>query len=842
MKVSLNAIRWNGYTAVVKKSPDELAKLIGAQLGEVEDVVSLGERYQGIVVARVVSCGKHPGADKLSVCAIDDGGVVKNVPRHDDGTVQVVCGAPNVRAGLTVAWLPPGTVVPSTYDKEQFKLEARAIRGQISHGMLASPAELALSDDHQGILEITAQDVGHELLTPGTPLVKLYGLDDTVIEIENKMFTHRPDLFGQLGIARELAGIQALPFKSPKWYLSPLVLDLVKDPAIKGLSVDNQLPGLVPRYMAVALGGIKVQPSPVWLQSYLTRLGVRPINNIVDMTNYMMLLTGQPLHAFDFDKVAKDGQADLVIRHPRKGESITTLDGKTIQPRAEAILIANQRQAIAIGGVMGGQNSEIGPETTRVIIECANFDMYNIRRTAMEQGMFSESVTRFTKGQSVWQCPMVLAKAAQMTMELSPGAQVASKTVDHHKHLAANKTVKLSASFINDRLGAELKPPAIAGLLRNVEFQVEHRGDQLEVTAPFWRTDIEIPEDVVEEVGRLIGYDNLPQVLRQRSLQPAARNAAVDLKTRLTDILSAGGANQLLTYSFVHGELLKRSGQDPTQAFRLSNALSPDLQYYRMSLMPSLLDKVHPNLRAGYEAFALFEINKAHHKLHAADDHGLPSEFEMLGLVYAATPKAAAQQRGAAFYQVRAYLDYLAAQLGLSLMYQPITKPLAYPIMKPYDPSRAALITVKGSKIVLGVIGEFTATTRQQLKLPDYTAGFEIGLQELTQALPLARGYQPLSKFPKTSQDISLAVDPATSYQAVYDCLDKVLDVARNAHGYMTDLLPKDIYQSKDGRQKHVTLRVTLTHFARTLTTQEVNQLLNQMAATAKKQLGANRL
>lgn len=838
MKLSLKAIEFLGYPDAVKAPVDELKKLIGAQLGEIEEVISLSEKYDGILVAKVVSCIKHPNADKLHVCKIDDGGKAQHVKRDEQGHVQVVCGAPNVREGLKVAWLPPGSIVPSTFDKEKFKLEARELRGEVSNGMLASPAELGISDSHDGILEIDKD------AEPGSLFKDAYALDDTIIDIENKMFTHRPDCFGLLGVARELAGIQDQQFESPDWYIDPIKLKPEDDEAVKSLVVEVEIPKLVPRYQAVVMTGIKIGPSPVWLQVFLHKMGAKSINNIVDMTNFMMLVTGQPLHAFDFDKVAKDGHANIVIRHPKKGEKMELLDGKTIEPRAEAILIADQDKPIALGGVMGGNNSEIDADTTRIIIESANFDMYNIRKTSMTHGLFTDAVTRFNKGQSPWQTEAVLAKAAQMTTELVPTAQVVGKPVDAKATLPKNPTVKVTATFINDRLGVTLKPIEIVRRLENVEFVVKHHLDELEVTAPFWRTDIAIPEDIVEEVGRLYGYDHLPLKLPLRDLTPAVTNAELDFKKQLRDILSRAGANELLTYSFVHQDLLTKTGQDPKLAFELSNALSPELQYFRMSLMPSLLDKVHGNIKAGNEAFALFELNKTHNKLHADDDHGLPTEINMLALVFAANDKAAKGYGGAPYYQARKYLDYLADQLGLTFTYTPITdaKSVDFPVMKPYDVSRSALVGVAGTDIVLGSVGEFRAELRSALKLPAFIAGFEIGPLQLQKAVSLsAASYLPLAKYPRTSQDISFKVSAETSYAAVAEVAEKVLVKASAEHGYEWSLEPLDIYKSDTGA-KHVALRLTLWHFERTLKTAEVSGVLDAVAEAAKKSLKVERL
>lgn len=840
MKVSVSwAQKYSNVDLLKGVTVDELVAKIGAQLGEVEEVTRTGDRYQGAVIARVVTCEKHPNADKLNVCKVDDGGTTKDVPRDEKGLVQVVCGAPNVREGLSVVWLPPGAIVPSTYEKEQFKLGARDLRGVTSNGMLASAAELAISDDHDGILKV------EDGIKPGTSFIEAFGMDDTIIDIENKMFTHRPDCFGQLGVARELAGIQGKAFTSPDWYLQPKAIKAGQSNVIRGYGVTNEIGDLCPRYMLFGLDGVKVGPSPVWLQTYLSRVGIRPINNVVDITNYLMMLTGQPLHAFDFDKVAdKNGVANIVVRKPRKGEKMTLLDGKTIIPRADAILICDQDKPIALGGVMGGNNSEIDENTTRILIECANFDMYNIRRTAMEHGIFTDSVTRFNKGQSPWQCPAVMHKAIEMVQELANG-QAIGKIVDAQDRSVErhNKTVVVTPQFINERLGLELTGKEVTRYLQNVEFEVADKKGELHIVAPFWRTDIAIPEDIVEEVGRLIGYDRLPLNLPQRSLKPVAQNAELELKKKLRDILAAGGANEVLTYSFVHGDVITKAGQDTAQAFQLSNALSPDLQYYRVGLTPSLLDKVHGNIKGGFDQFALFEMNKTHNKLHAKEDEGLPKEYQVLAFVFAANAKAAKVYGGAPFYQARTYIDYLAEQLGLSVVYDPIPKDLPYPNTKPFERKRSAIVRVAGTSILLGIVGEYKQSVVKGFKLPPFCAGFELGVKELLEAASAIAGYMPLSKYPKTQQDISFKVATNVNYQALRDVLEVALAAAEAEHGYEWQLEPLDIYKAQNNvKTKHITFRVTLYHYERTLTTEEVNILLDDLADAASRSLKAKRL
>jgi phenylalanyl-tRNA synthetase beta chain len=853
MKVSVSWIRnlnnlYKTSADPMPKGIDDLVEKIGAQLGAVEEVIDLGKRYEGIVVVEVVSCEKHPNADKLSLCFVDDGGVVKDVERNEQGHVQVVCGAPNVKAGLTVAWIPPGATVPSTYDKDPFVLEARELRGKVSNGMLASPQELALGDSHEGILVIT------EEVDSGTPFAKVYKLDDYIIDIENKMFTHRPDLFGQLGIAREIAGIYNHSFKSPSWYkIDAQIPESGSQDDLK-VEVKNEIPELVPRFCLLPIKDIKVGPSPTWMQSVLSRIGVKSINNIVDLTNYYAHLTAQPSHAYDYDKLkalSSGGGAQFVIRKSKKGEKLKLLGGKEITLQEGAIMIATDKQAIGLGAVMGGAETEVDENTKNIVLEVANFDMNTIRRMSMSYGLFTDASTRFTKGQSPLQNQAVVAKLAEDVMRFAGGRVSGSLIDDNHIDVEVLKrgslfpAVNTTVGFINERLGLSLNSDEIKRILTNVEIKVEATGEKLKITAPFWRTDIEIPEDVVEEVGRLYGYDKLPLELPKRDLTPAQINPTLAFKARLRDILSKTGANEVLTYSFVHGDLLDKTGQDKNLAFKLKNAISPDLHYYRMSLTPSLLEKMHPNIKAGFDEMALYEINKVHSNTEL-DKDGLPIEFDRFALILGANAKKMKElYAGAAFYGAKKYLNHIADSLGVNFRFEPLEDmrykghKLLEQMAAPYEPKRAASIFVKEKMV--GVVGEYRSNVAQTLKLPAYCSGFELSLTALQDAR--AREYQPLNRFPSLEQDITLRSDAKMPYIRLVEFVEAQLAESANEHGYIYQLLPIDIFQKEEESEyKQTTWRIILSHPERTLTTDETNKLLDKIADEAKKKLNAERI
>ncbi|HEX5395081.1 MAG TPA: phenylalanine--tRNA ligase subunit beta [Candidatus Saccharimonadales bacterium] len=837
MKVSTNWInsiteQYRTSANLIPADINELVEIIGAQLGAVDEVTDTAKKYKGIIVVKVVSSAKHPNADKLSVCLVDDGKAVKGVKRDKDGLVEIVCGAPNVKAGMLAAWIPPGNAVPSSIDKDPFVLEAREIRGVVSNGMLASAQELDIGDDHSGIVEIDKP------AQPGDSFSELYRMDDHIIDIENKMFTHRPDCFGMLGIARELAGIQHKSFKSPPWYIENAMAPASRARDDHNLTVKNEVPKVVPRFCALVIKDVKVGSSPLWLRASLSRLGVKPINNIVDMTNFYMLLTAQPLHAYDYDKV-KTGM--IGVRNSKKGEELKLLGGKTVKLGSGAIVITDGNKPIGLGGVMGGQDTEVDMNTKAIILECASFDMNATRRTAMAYGLFTDAATRFSKNQSPRQNLAVISKAAEEIMKLA-GGRVSGKIIDDKHYAAKVINVKLSESFINGRLGLALAAKEIKRILENVEFKVAASGGIITVTVPFWRTDISIAEDVVEEVGRLYGYHKLPVVLPARNLKPAPEDKLLSYKDRLRGVLRSAGANEVLSYSFVHGSLLEKAGQNPSDAYQLANALSPELQYYRLSLTPSLLENINPNIKSGFDDFAIFEIGKGHNRQHSSDGkESVPAEFQMLSLVVTSRQKKI-KSSGAPYFQARALLGYLAAENGINLELRDFKKEEPYPVMKPFDHKRSAQVWDADSKMPLGTVGEFKPSVLGNFKLPEFTAGFELSVDGLLAASKPPQ-YQPLNRFPALEQDICLRAPANLSYQRLSGFLAGELQKQSAGYGYGFAVSPLDIF-SKPGDTKHkqTTWRINLWHPDRTLTTREVNKLFDKIAQNAEKELGAKRV
>ena len=835
---------------------------VNQQLGGIEAVIDLNAKYGGARIVRVVECAKHPNADRLSVTKIDDGGAVADVPRDEGGLVQVVCGAPNVHADMWAIWLPPKSTVPASFDDDEpFMLDARPLRGVLSQGMLAAADELDIGADHEGIVEIHEHDVpaGVEL-TAGASFAETFGLDDYVLDIENKMFTHRPDCFGQLGVAREIAGIFGRKFTSPDWYKEEQ-----KFAGGEGLELEvfNDAPELVQRFMAVAIKNVEVKSSPLWLQCQLVAMGGKPINSIVDVTNYVMLMTAQPTHAYDYDTLRG---YSLGARLARPGEKVSLLNGKEYELTANDIVIADGEGVIGLAGIMGGSSTEVSSKTKNIVLECATFDMYALRKTAMRHGVFTDALARFNKGQSPLQNAAVLKRLMSMV-----GGEQASEVFDEKLNMFwGERSVSVSKGFIQSRLGLDQKPnwlidDEILRLLHNVEMKAKKYGtpsvaypDQeatyvdgsarvvdnskailkscLKVTVPFWRTDLELPEDIVEEVGRLYGFDKLPRQLPMRSIKPAPRNPRRQLKQAIRQSLSRAGANEVLNYSFVHERVLKNAEQDPSRAYRLSNALSPDLQYYRTSVLPSLLDKVHANIKAGHDEFMLFEIGKIHDKELPLNDENLPSEQTFVDGVYASKKPRA----GAPFYKARKLVDRLLADINVEADFVKIVESDA-DIPAPFDGQRSAWIVAKnGDK--LGIVGELSQTVRRNFKLPDYTAAFSLDIEKLQVCLTENRehNYRPLSRFPSISQDISLRSSVEISHDELLRAVRQCLDEPENLHCQIQTL---GIYQPKDDAAiKTTTFRLTFTSYQQTLTDAEVKPIMDNIATAALTKLDAERV
>lgn len=818
MNVSLN---WLKQYVNLDQSPEELAELIGARLVEIEGIVDIGLKYKDAVIARVISQEPIADTDHLSLVKIDDGGL-KQIDRDENGYIQVVCGAPNVRADMTVVWLPPESTVPSSVnDKEPFVLSVREIKSIKSYGMLASSKELDLSDDHNGILSLSEDN------KPGSLLKDVLELDDLVLDIENKSLTHRPDAFGVLGFARELAGITNQQFKSPDWFVNPVRIDNESSSSLMSVGIDNS--ELSSKYCAVMLTNADItKATPLKIQSILQRVGVRPINSIVDVTNYVMLLTGQPLHAFDYDKVvALAGKNPLItVRNAREGEELELLDSKKIKLNPEDIVISAGDHVISLAGAMGAKNTAVDENTKTVILESASFNLYSLRSTQMRHGIFSEAITRFTKGQPAGLCYPALSYAVEL-MHQYTGSEVASAVAVADGSQSDNPTIEFSAEDVNRLLGTELSQSEIAQTLTNVEWSVNNTGDKIEVRAPFWRTDVKIKEDVIEEIGRLRGFDSIDPKLPLRPYAACMTSDFDKFRQIIRNSLSKMGANEIVTYSFVHGDMFDKSNLDKNNAYKITNAISPDLQYYRQSLVPSLLNLVHPNIKSGFDEFVLFEMNKVHIKSSDMTDENVPIEDYDLAVVFADKNSKGDD----AFYHVGALLTYLTEILGINLKIASVGSEAL--VSGPFENVRSGIIMLNDE--IVGVIGEFNKKAIDGFKLPTKTAGLEIDLQKLFSGWTMKPVYKPVSKYPQTDRDICFKVPATMNYSDLFESLSN----ASETNNVDVNIQPLSIYSQDGSRSKNITFRLTFVSYEKTLTSEDTHQIMNKIITEVASQTHA---
>ena len=822
----------NWLKKFVPDLPDigELSKLIGARLVEIESIENLGEKYKDVIIAKVVSVQKVENSDHLNLCKIDDG-VRKNITRDEDGFIQVVCGAPNVRVGIFVAWLPPESIVPETFGGDNFKLGARKLMGHMSNGMIASLRELGLGDEHDGILEISPE-VFENGVQAGDSFAEKFELNDFLLEVENKSLTHRPDCFGIVGFAREVAGILGQKFVEPD-FIRGLSF---KAKSNKMVEIEISDPEICERYTAAVfdISEILKNPKLTIAKTYLLRSGMRPIDSITDLANELMLETGQPLHTFDFDKLVKINGSEnikITVRKAFENEELELLDGKKIKMNNQDIVIAigeNAETAVALAGVMGGASTAIDENTTRILVESATFNLYNLRNTQMRHGIFSEAITRFTKGVP----EMISRKVLDLfgVRILALGGESLSEVVDSNGNFYYNKTeISVSKDKINQVLGTNFSNEEIQQTLENVGILAKNENPETFII-PFWRNDLHIEEDLIEEVGRLNGYDNIKLQLPNRTFK-AVKKAKIDLlQSEIRDILAASGANEVLTYSFIHGDLLEKVGQDPQNSYKIINSISPDLQYYRQTLTPSLLSKISQNIRAGFGKFAIFEMNKITEKSLGLNDESVPVEQKKLVFVYA-------KNKGEnAFYEAKNYADFLFKKLGLNVEFVKFeTEKL--PLSTEFEPKRSALMQISknGKMTILGVIGEFRKSVQKALKLPESTAGFELDLQILLENIENSNvKIRDFSKFQSVERDISINVEENRKFAEIFSIFENISDEFSKID---IETSPIDIFNNCDG-SKNISIRFKITPFEKTLNGEEIREIMQKIEEKAIKNGG----
>jgi phenylalanyl-tRNA synthetase beta chain len=607
------------------------------------------------------------------------------------------------------------------------------------------------------------------------------------------------------------------------------------------LQVEIRDAGLCPRYQAVVMeltgkaGGRFLGRMAV----DLAKAGMRSIDPVVDLSNYLMLLTGQPLHTFDYDKLVSVGgleEARIIVRAAREGEKMTLLDGREVAMSEGDIVITSNDVPVALAGAMGGANTVIDGETRRIVVESATFNLYNLRGTQFRHGIFSEAITRFTKGQPAGLTEPVIRRFMEMA-ERDYGLKTVSEAVDEYPGRAEARSVEVTVAAINETLGSEYGAEEIMRTLDNVGFKVGVKtggsdgvmrkvkvGGQstLIVYVPWWRTDIHIPEDVIEEVGRLLGYDGIPARLPGRDFAAPDGDAFGEFKARVRGILSELGANEVLSYSFVSGKLISGAGQDLENSYKITNSISPELEYVRQSIVPSLLEKVRPNVKDGFSDFSLFEVNQVYRKGDGLTEEKVPVGRDDLGLVVTGD-----------YYLAKKYATELLARLGVAAEFTALDATGV--CGRPFEPKRAAQIVSADGKVRYGSVGEVRTSVRRAFKLPEVMAGLELNLGRLLEAASPAMKLAERSGYPAVERDLTLRVASGVEYGQVEGLVSEVL----RGLGLQFTVTPVGIYQGEDKGWKNVTLRVSFASFEKTLASGEIEGVVGAVTARLQAELKA---
>ncbi len=637
-------------------TPEEVADKLKMSTVEVESVRHLGKELDQMVVGKVVSADKHPNADKLQICRVNIG----------VETVQIVCGGSNVAEGMLVAVALPGAQVRWHGQGEPIVLEQTAIRGQDSFGMICASDEIGLGEqfpkkEEKEILDLTALG-----LRPGTALAAALHQTDSILEIDNKSLSNRPDLLGHYGLAREVAVLfnrEVLPYAEKT---------IVPGKEL-GLKVTVADPALCHRYMAVAVAGVTVAESPAWLRECLSAVGIRPINNLVDITNYVMLDIGQPTHAFDARRLQAAKKITLAAVLAAEAQTFTTLDGKERSLTADTLLITNGVAPLALAGIMGGTDSGIAPDTTTVVFESATFDAVAIRRTSTRLSLRTDSATRFEKSQDPLNAERALNKLVELTLQLCPGSKVASAVADVKHFRLAKQPIEVPIAFFVEKIGQELPLKTITTILERLGFTVKEKKKVLLIGVPSWRAtrDVRIPEDIVEEVLRIYGYENIAPCLPRLLLAPPSPNALRNLERRVAEVLSLElGFTEVYNYSFVSEAQIKRLGGDPAEYLQLDNPISKEKPFLRRNLLPNLIENITTNLHRA-DSLKLFEIGKVFHadesgpRTREQSDELLPRQDTWLTLMYVRKKDASP------FWEARRAAETICRRLGLAVSFYP---------------------------------------------------------------------------------------------------------------------------------------------------------------------------
>lgn len=794
MKVPFSWLR--EYVSVSLSAKDIAERLTMAGI-EANATEATGQSWDKISVGQIVALEPHPNADRLQLATIDFG----------QGQSKVVCGAPNVRVGDKIPFAQVGAELVEGHSGKVAKLKPAKIRGIASEGMACSEKELGISDSHEGVLVLPAD------APVGMALAEYMG--DAVFDLD--VTPNRPDCLSVLGVAREVAALTKQEMRLPS-----ASYDETGPEIEKHVSVEIADPDLCRRYCASLIEGAKIGSSPAWMQQRLIACGMRPINNIVDITNYVMLEYGQPLHAFDFPKI---GGARIIVRRARAGEKLTSLDGVDRELHPDMLVIADQAIPVAIAGVMGGADSEVTEVTTTVLLESANFNQVSIRRTSSGLKLRSEASMRFERGISPELTVPALWRATQLMLEIA-GGTAAKGMADVYPGKKEAKVIRLRTASVRQLLGLDVSQEQIIDVLASLGFQCVPAGSEdTAVTVPYWRTDVNEPADLAEEVARVMGYATIPTTMLSSQLPQQQVDTGLTFREQLRDLMVAAGFQEVITYSLTSQDKLARASS-AENAIRVANPLSTELEYLRTSLRPGLLSTLAANQKYEEGGIRLFEIGR----VFLGRGNDLPDERDILGGVISG-PRGALSWLGekgqSDFFDAKGTVESVLSRLGIEADYEAGGE-------DKFRPGRVARVVI--GQTAVGVIGELHPKVAEIFDLlPQPVALFELDIEGLLSSVKEKRGYRPLSRFPKSVRDIAVLVDIQVPAK-------RMLEIVRGA-SLVSQVSLFDLYSGKQvpAGKKSVAFRIAYQSDSHTLTEEELEAAENGILARLSKDVGATR-
>lgn len=795
MRISLG---WLSDYVTLPQSPEELAQLLTMAGLEVEGIERVGAELAGVVVGQIKESQPHPNADKLSVTRVDAGGA----------WLQIVCGAKNYQLGDKVPVATVGTRLPGGLE-----IKLSSLRGVESAGMLCSARELGLSEDAQGLLII-------EPAAPvGAPIARALGLEDTVLEVN--VTPNRPDALSHLGIAREVAVLSGQKLRPPPPRLSEGVA------AASGkVRIRIEDPQRCPRYVGRVVEGVSVGPSPAWMVNRLRACGVRAINNIVDVTNYVLLEYGQPLHAFDLERLAG---AEIVVRTARSGERITTLDGKERSLDPDDLLICDRDRAQVLAGVMGGAESEVGSSTWRILLECAHFLPASVRRSSRRHGLHTESSHRFERGTDVEAIPQVIDRAAALIAELGGGTAQQGR-VDVYPRPPEPRKVMLRPERVGEVLGVEVPPEECRRILGALGFAALDSSTYL---VPPRRVDVEREEDLIEEIARIRGYDAIPSVSPPASARLSAAPREMEVERRIRLAMAGAGFDEVVNYSFVAPEELAAFGEGPAPA-ALQNPLSVEQSVMRTTLYSGLLRNLSRNLRHQVGSVRLYELGRVYFPDPEGGEGTRPvarEVFVLAGVLFGRRePRAwtAPQEAPVDFFDARGAVESVLGALRVRASFAPIESPA-------YHPRASAEVRSEGGER-LGSVGELHPRVAKRLGVPAGAHLFELDVEALARLAVLLPAYRSLPRFPAVLRDIAVVVPLELGNEQVRKVILEVGAPLVQAASVF------DVYAGSPLPEGKKNLAYALSYRApdRTLTDAEVNEAHQRIVQEVNRRLGAS--